>query len=604
MTFREFVDRYGPTLAIVLGLALLIALLPNNNHRSTSLSANGAANNSASAAGALGTGTGTGTGTDVTVSAGGTGGGGATGGAGSQTAGGAAGTASGTANVQFGKGKCRSDGRQYGISLYMPPCVAFSGDNGGATAQGVSKDKVLVVRFVSQVDPGTQAILQGANLADDPAVVRRAFAAIEKYANQHYQTYGREIVFQDYNASGPDDNDDAMKADAQKIAKDIKAFAVFAGPLPVLGRELAQLGVVCVCTVTNSSKYYLDNPPYIFGSLPTSTEYAQQIAEYIGKRVANKPAKWAGALPAGMTSKTRKFGLIYVEGNKQTVDPDRTYGRNELVRELGKYGVSLCDGCAYTYLYDPGRNQNDVSAIISGMRGHGVTTVLMFTDPLYPILITTEATRQGYIPEWFITGVGLSDTSAAGRLYDQNQWKHAFGISPLWVTWTNVATSTAYREVHHGDPSMKPGDEGALVAIYRAPIQTLFIGFQMAGPKLTRDTFAQGEFNYPRTGGLPAAPLVFRTRAYPTEIKDFVEVYYDGSAQGKDERGQQGSGMVMKSNAGKRFLLGQWPRGDAQVYGDAVDPIAVSDNPPGGGTDPAHEQDGHTHKERCMSCSS
>ena len=40
-------------------------------------------------------------------------------------------------------------------------------------------------------------------------------------------------------------------------------------------------------------------------------------------------------------------------------------------------------------------------------------------------------------------------------------------------------------------------------------------------------------FNYPRTGGLPAAPLVYRTRAYPTEIKDFVEVYYDGRAQGK-----------------------------------------------------------------------
>ncbi len=29
--------------------------------------------------------------------------------------------------------------------------------------------------------------------------------------------------------------------------------------------------------------------------------------------------------------------------------------------------------------------------------------------------------------------------------------------------------------------------------------------------------------------------------------------------------------------------------------------IAVSDNPPGGG-EPNHEQDGHTHKTKCLSC--
>ena len=62
--------------------------------------------------------------------------------------------------------------------------------------------------------------------------------------------------------------------------------------------------------------------------------------------------------------------------------------------------------------------------------------------------------------------------------------------------------------------------------------------------------------------------------------------------------------MIMKVNLGKRYQLGQWPSTPAQVYGDTVQPIAVSDNPPGGGTDPAHEQDGHKHAGRCLSCSS
>ena len=35
---------------------------------------------------------------------------------------------------------------------------------------------------------------------------------------------------------------------------------------------------------------------------------------------------------------------------------------------------------------------------------------------------STPATNQGYYPEWIITGSGLSDTTAAGRLYDQTQW--------------------------------------------------------------------------------------------------------------------------------------------------------------------------------------
>jgi hypothetical protein len=599
MTLRDFVDRYGPTLAVVLGLALLIALLPNNDHR-TAVNAG-----AASAGGAVTAGATQNNGPDVTVGAGGltseTGGGGAGTGAasGGTASGGAGGASAGNASVQFGKGKCRADGRQSGISGYMPPCVAFSGSNGGATAQGVTKDKVLIVRFISQLVPGTQAILQGAGLADDPAVVKRAYQALFKYSNQHYQTYGREVVFQDYNASGLDTNDEAMKADAQKIAKDIKAFAVWGGP-KVFGRELAHYGVPCICTVTLSSQFYEENPPYIFGSLPTSTEYAQVIAEYVGKKANGKPAKWAGN-PV-IANQTRKFGLIYIEGQMQVVDPEGKRLRDELIKQLAKYGVTICSKCEYAYLYDPGANQNDVTAMIAGLKGAGVTTVLMFTDPLYPILITTEATRQGYLPEWFITGVGLSDTSAAGRLYDQNQWKHAFGISPLWITWTNVATSSGYREAHHGDPTMRPGQEGVLINIYNAAVRTLFTGIQMAGPRLNADTFAQGEFNYPKTGGTPAAPLVYRTRAYPTEIKDFTEVYYDANAAGKDERGQQGHGMVMKVNNGKRYLQGQWSTSQPQVYGDTVNPIAVSDNPPGGNTDPPHEQDGHTHQGACMSC--
>ena len=107
-------------------------------------------------------------------------------------------------------------------------------------------------------------------------------------------------------------------------------------------------------------------------------------------------------------------------------------------------------------------------------------------------------------------GGGDGDTVFA-RLNDQQQWQHAFGISPLSVLWQNVKISGGYRAVHHGDPSISDGGEGALVNVYAAYIGNLFLGIHMAGPILTPDSFAQGMFRYPKTGGTAAFPLTYYT---------------------------------------------------------------------------------------------
>ena len=599
MNLREAADRYGPTAVIVVALALLIVLMPSNNKNDDSSTANVASN-------VVGVDPGTNNSTDTTLA------GGDLGGPATTLPGGVKGPTATTApalvngqNYVFGKGpNCRGDGRQKGISVYMPPCVQWLNNNNfGATYQGVTPDKILVVRFISQVDPATQAILQGAALADDPAVVKRAYQALFNYSNNHFETYGRQVVFQDYNASGPDDNDEQMRADAANIATTIKPFAVMGGP-KVFGQEIAQRGIVCICTVTLSSEFYQSNPPNIWGALPTSTEYAQQLAEYIGKRLANKPAKFAGDelnLTQGYKNKPRKFGLIYIEGYHSQVDPEGKRAADALTAEMAKYNVPLVDKIGYTY--DPGRNQQDLTTMIAKLHQDGVTSVIMFVDPLYPILITGEATRQQYYPEWIISGSGLSDTTAAGRLYDQQQWKHAFGISPLWVTWTTVAKSTGYREAHNGDPTMKPGDEGVLINVYNAAPGLLFRGIQMAGPKLTPQAFAQGMFNYPKTGGTAANPLVYFNRQYPTAIKDFIEIYYDAARSGVDERGLSGKGEIMKMNGGKRYQVGQWPAGDSTAFADPT-AIDTTDNPPGGG-DPDDAAGGvHPSTKKCLSCAS
>ena len=621
MDLRQFVERYGIALGVVVALVAVIAILPGNaddrlaaGDSATDIDLGTTDGSSAGGTGtdsfATGGGTQAGGTGGVTAGSGGgsiTGtGGGSTGGSGGGVVGGG-GQQSQSAAVQFGTGPdCDAKGRQKGISFTMPPCVQWAGgDNGGATFRGVTKDQIKVVRWLGQLDPATEAILQGAQLSDGRPKIAQTYEAIRRYQNNHFQTYGREVVYIDMEAGGPSEDDAAMKADAQRIAKEIKPFAVITGDpaagIPnVLARELAQLGIVCLCGA-GSQEFFTELPPLLFGALPTTSEYAAQTAEYVAKKLWNKKAEFAGdeQFPAQtFKDDTRKFGLLYIEGARGKVDPEGKRTRDAFVREFAKYGMKFTREIAY--IYDPGRNQTDVTNLIARFKADGVTTIIPYWDPLYPILITKEATRQQYFPEWFITGSGLSDTTAAGRLYDAQQWRHAFGISPLWVTWTSVSKSGGYRVYKHGDPDGEFGEPGVLVNIYAAAAGTVFIGAQLAGPNLTNETFVRAVFSYPKTGGQPRAPLIYMTREAPTAVKDFVEVFWKFDEQGRDERDQQGSGMIMKRNGGQRYQLGQWTTAPASF--DPNGSIAVSDDPALGGDSFEHEQDGHEHRKRCLSC--
>ena len=110
------------------------------------------------------------------------------------------------------------------------------------------------------------------------------------------------------------------------------------------------------------------------------------------------------------------------------------------------------------------------------------------------------------------------------------------------MTWKTAARSGGYREYHHGAPAKDIRRRGVLDQHLRGVVGTIFRGIHMAGPNLTPETFVQGMFSYPPTGGQPAAPLVYFTRELPTDIKDFTEVWFDADGRGPDERGEQGPG--------------------------------------------------------------
>ncbi len=88
---------------------------------------------------------------------------------------------------------------------------------------------------------------------------------------------------------------------------------------------------------------------------------------------------------------------------------------------------------------------------------------------------------------------------------------------------------------------------------------------------------------------------MFLNRQFPTEIKDFSEIWYDPSRVGPDERTDTGAGMIVRADGGKRYLPGQWP----QAPPSRSNGVTVTANQP---VNTQHAADGHTHDKACMSC--
>ncbi|MBW3668146.1 MAG: hypothetical protein KY443_02935 [Actinobacteria bacterium] len=606
MTLREFLDRYGPALVVAAVVTLLVVILPGNVPPGSrdgdtfvdselgggdgfAVDGDGVGNDSAfDGPGGLG-------GTDSRNGSGPTG---ATG----RRSGGASGeTPPAPAGVQ-----CRKDGRMPGIFFDMPPCVpVFQGDNGGATARGVTREKVVVARYVPPQDPATNAALVAAGAGDPPETVKRTYEVLRRYGNHHFETYGREIEFVDVPGSGPSDNETAMRSDAIRIAEEVKAFAVLqSSSSGVLSEELAQRGVHVIRFTAFSREFYRKVPPRIWAVLPTPEQYFDHLAEYIGKRLAGRNAEFAGddedpTRQQQFKTKARKFGLIWIEGAGSRVDPYAKPARDHFVRQLAKYGVTLAADTSYSF--DIPRQQQQTTAMISKMRSAEVTSLAFFGEPIFPVFLTQEATRQNYYPEWIITGSLLTDTTFFGRTYDQRQWSHAFGISPLFVFVKDLQESGGYREYHHMAEGARHGDEGVGVNVVHNDVIPLFIGIQMAGPKLTDATFREGMLSFPAVGGSPTVPLLYWDAVDPVQYKDFTEVWWNRGGQGKDETGKDGVGILMKADGGRRFRAGRWPTTPPKAFDI---PTSVFTRNPTGDERISHEEDGHRHpsNKRCRSC--
>ena len=450
-----------------------------------------------------------------------------------------------------------------------PPCVpVFSGDNGGATVKGVTADTIKFAYYVPKPGSDAEAALQG--LVDSPESTAATRVDFVEIMNQVYELYGRKVELVQVHASGEANDPIAAKNDAVKIAEEIGAFAAVSGPglTNVYADELMSRGVLCIqCGLVAPDATYQANAPYMWGTSATPEQFLVNVSDYIGGRLLGRNAQFAGD-PA-MREKPRVFGTIHLE-----LDPPVFTDVENLMVEQGN-AAGYKAAAEETYLFDVARAPERTPGMIARMKEAGVSTIIFLGDPVMLIYLTKEATRQGYFPEWVVTGTGFTDSTAVARLYDQQQWAHAFGLSSLPVrTPREIGDAWRLHEWWFGTP---PAAQ-TTAPIILANLSLLYSGLQMAGPDLNVDKYQAGMFHLPEAGGGPATPHVsFGDHGYFKNldgsprldylaVDDMTEIWWDADASATDEGGKSGTGVWRYSDGGKRYLPGTMPKADPKAF--------------------------------------
>jgi hypothetical protein len=434
--------------------------------------------------------------------------------------------------------------------IFRTECFAEVDDNGGATAPGVTADSIKVVAWLpAEDDPVRGLVLRRLGLTAGNDDLRRFYEGYVEIFQAHYQTYGRTVELEFLEASGSILDNTAARADAVRAAEDMGAFAVLGGPIigTAWTEELHARDIVCIgCPGISTSE------PTVFSLPPSSGQIRAHLAAYVGNKLAGGDAEFAGE---DLRGAERVFGLLALgtgAGDER--------GADRLAELLADHDVELAERILYPL--DPGRAAELATNAVTRMQASGVTTVLVQADPVLLPAFAAEATKQEWFPEWVLAGSPFIDTTAFARTFDQEQWRHAFGIS-YFPPQVAPAADPPYRlyEWYHGEPP--PVESSLALLLLHPPVSLLFTGIQHAGPELTPLTFRDGLFTMEPTPRAITQPTVsYGGQRWDSPdyagIDDMVELWWDPDADGTDEGGAEGRGMYRYVDGGRRYLVNEW----------------------------------------------
>ncbi len=476
---------------------------------------------------------------------------GTTGGTGGTTSGGATGLPAGADTSRCKGAKQFTDFKQ------APRCVAHVG-NPGATYPGVTAKTINLVYFREKDNPVVKGLLQSIGLYSNPSDQQAFLSAMEDFINSRYELYGRKVKMSFWQSpceSAPP-VDSCMRDDAKALVAQRHPFAVLYDNntnAPSFFDQLSKLHVINFGGWHFQDSFSTSHRPYHYDGTMGGDFQAQLAGEYFCKKLAGKPAKFAGS--ADLQVKKRKVAVFYPQ----------TEVNSEPARKL----ESLIKGCGtevvdVPYSPDTATASSQATSQVAQARSAGATTCMYFADPIAPAFGTKAMTTQNWFPEHVLVGSGLIDYDILARLYDPQQWKHAFGPSdtvvyrPLGQQEASVTWRAAGRQGNAYSSAELQWGYWAIIAA----------GIQMAGPTLNPGTFEQALLSgtidtYPWAQSLD--PHIAWTHFAPgdyTAVSDAKEAYWDANAISPID-GKAGAYVAL--NGGKRYRIGDWTRGEPSL---------------------------------------
>jgi hypothetical protein len=453
---------------------------------------------------------------------------------------------------------------------WPPPCVKpfdEGDDNGGATGQGVTADSIkIVVRVASPPDqPAPQGVTNLASGA--PASFEDAFRDTAAVWTKKLETWGREIEWDFFERSGTDEA--AQRADALD-AVSRKPFMV----LDAIGDEIfctdvASRKTICL-GISGNSEIADRQKPYRY---ITGVDYwatPKYVAELIGKGLAGKKAHWAG--DESLHDQTRKFGVVYTAG-VNGIDIDLF--NQELARwKAPKPAVALPYEPPLVSAEITGDIQEKAPTIITRLKSAGVNNVVVFAGYQVTTALTKAATANEFFPEWTITSFQVQELDLYARgFYDQEQWDHAYGVGFIRPAVLDTG-GPEYLYVWYWGPN---NGNYTTNSSHYSQLGILFRGIHLAGPKLTPQTFRDGFFSMPPTGGASQGQVinsmlaVGKAAGMPwTEYMiggDFTLVWYSKDYEGlQNVGGQVGAGKHLYVDGAKRYRPGDLPNREPKFF--------------------------------------
>ena len=595
MDGTKLARRYLPLVLVLALQAVIITVVPSTAHKSSPQAATAGIYQQNGAAGGNGGGGGGGTGattTFTTDNAGSSGGGTAATGGGTSTTSGGGSTAAGSSGGGSGGGSAQAagttggsgggdtshcvSGRQFDpkIDYYAPPCTPkFSGNNGGSTYRGVSKDVIEVVFYVSDYGAEVNAILQAEGLYVSYSQEQAFDKAVTKFLNDHYELYGRKIHIDTYKGqcqSVPPDKQ-CLIPEMDKIVAQYKPFAVI-WPTTLCSEcfaELARKGVVNLGGSGFSEQFAQANRPFHWDYHMTGTKMATSFAQWWCNQLTSaskgRKVKFAGTQnPAqNFNGKDRVLGVI------STNDPDNMFTvKNVLYPALKKCGEKYVGDHEYFYDQNINTAAQQVAAGIAAMDTpqNPATTVLCLCDPVAPAFLYQGEQNNNYYPENLIATNQSMDTDKTGQSYTAPnglacptpqqgcEYDLAMGLSELSAG-EPVNNDAGTRVWHAGGGQGNTPMESDTATQEWEYLNMLATMIEATGPNLTPANMEQAAGHIPaRGGGTTGHYLVSASQNDHGWISDVRVVYWDKHKKSV-QNGAAGSYVQIE---GARKTLGQF----------------------------------------------